>query len=126
MITNRQISALVRQIAEQFSPEQVILFGSYAYGIPTPDSGVDLLIVMPVKGAPVDKAIEIRLAINVPFPLDLLVRTPAQVKTRLKMNDFFMRDIIEQGRTLYDGSHRRVGRKSRRRLQHRTARIARS
>jgi predicted nucleotidyltransferase len=126
MITTRQISALARQIAEQFSPEQVILFGSYAYGTPTPHSDVDLLIIMPVKGEPVDKAIEIRLAIDVTFPVDLLVRTPAQIKTRLKMNDYFMQDIIEKGRKLYDRSDRRVGRKSRRRFQHRAARVARS
>jgi predicted nucleotidyltransferase len=126
MVTDRQISALARQIAEQFSPEQVILFGSYAYGTPTPDSDVDLLIVMPAKGPPVDKAIEIRLAIDVPFSVDLLVRTPAQIKTRLRMNDFFMQDVIEKGRTLYDRSNRRVGRQSRRRPQHGAARTTRS
>ena len=34
-------------IVEKFEPEQVVLFGSYAYGRPTVNSDVDLLRVLP-------------------------------------------------------------------------------
>lgn len=44
--TERDIAEVVAQIVEHFHPQQVVLFGSYAYGTPTPDSDVDLLVVM--------------------------------------------------------------------------------
>ena len=47
MVEMSQIEALSQQIAEQFHPERIILFGSYAYGEPNEDSDVDLLVVMP-------------------------------------------------------------------------------
>lgn len=45
-IPRAAINDVVRQIAEKFNPEKIILFGSYAYGKPTQVSDVDLLVVM--------------------------------------------------------------------------------
>jgi hypothetical protein len=42
------------------------------------------------------------LAARPPFPLDLLVRTPGEVRTRLAMGDTFIRDILQQGKVLYE------------------------
>jgi len=47
VVSMEQIEEFGRRIGEQFKPERVILFGSYAYGTPTPDSDVDLLVIMP-------------------------------------------------------------------------------
>jgi predicted nucleotidyltransferase len=63
------------EIARRFQPERIILFGSYAYGTPTEDSDVDLLVVMPFQGQPITKAIEVRQAIHAGFPMGLLVYT---------------------------------------------------
>jgi predicted nucleotidyltransferase len=49
-ISQRTISSFARQVARQFNPQKIILFGSYAYGKPTEDSDVDILVVMPFKG----------------------------------------------------------------------------
>ena len=106
MVTMKQIEDVGRQIGERFSPERVILFGSYAEGQPTEDSDVDLLVVMRTKGSPVDQSVEIRLAVRPPFPMDLLVRTPEKVRERLDMGDLFMRRILEKGRLLYEAHHR--------------------
>ena len=105
MVEMDRIKSLSRQIAEEFRPERIILFGSYAYGEPTEDSDVDLLVIMPFAGKPVYKAIEIRSKIEARFPLDLIVRTPQQVQERVAMNDWFMREIVEKGRTLYERNH---------------------
>jgi len=43
-ISYQVIDAVVQQVVQQFQPEQVILFGSYAYGQPQPHSDVDLLV----------------------------------------------------------------------------------
>lgn len=102
MVEMDRIKSLSRRIAEEFRPERIILFGSYAYGEPTEDSDVDLLVIMPFVGKPVYKAIEIRSKIEPRFPLDLIVRTPKQVAERVAMDDWFMREIVEKGRTLYE------------------------
>ena len=49
LIPRRTIRKFVAEIVRQFHPEKVILFGSYAYGKPTYDSDVDLLVIMPCE-----------------------------------------------------------------------------
>ncbi|HVS20566.1 MAG TPA: nucleotidyltransferase domain-containing protein [Pyrinomonadaceae bacterium] len=102
----KTIRDLTSQIAREFNPERIILFGSYAYGQPGDDSDVDILVVLPFKEKPVRKAIEIRNRVNPRIPLDLIVRTPEQVAQRVANNDWFMREIIEKGRTLYEADHK--------------------
>ncbi len=100
-VTLRVIRRYARQVAEQFNPDQIILFGSHAYGSLNADSDVDLLVVMPMRN-PLDQALKIRLAISVPFPLDLLVRTPETLKWRLEEGDCFLREIVLRGKVLYE------------------------
>jgi uncharacterized protein len=77
MIQRSEINAYVRRLAQEFHPERVILFGSYAHGKPTDDSDVDLLVIMNHgKRKNVEQAIDIDRRIDYSFPLDLLVRTP--------------------------------------------------
>ncbi len=110
MTTEEQIHNLCEQIVRSFHPQKIVLFGSHAYGSPGPDSDVDLLVIMPFDERPVQQAIEIRSRIDTPLPLDLLVRTPGQVRERLEMGDFFMREITERGKVIYEADHERVDR----------------
>jgi predicted nucleotidyltransferase len=126
MVSMRQIRSVAQRIGREFRPERVILFGSHAYGRPTPDSDVDLLVIMPVRGNPLDKAAEIRRQVRPPFPTDLAVRTPAEVRRRLRWNDFFLKEIIEKGKVLYESAYPRVGGQGRRRLRHRRPRTPRA
>ena len=109
-ITQEQIQEYSDRIAAEFKPERIILFGSYAYGTPTADSDVDLLVVMPFEGDSVYKAVEIRGVVHADFPVDLLVRTPAQVEQRIAWNDWFMREIVEKGKVVYAATHDGVDR----------------
>jgi len=93
------------QLALRFSPEKVILFGSYAYGQPTDDSDVDLLVVMSHTESDIKKASEIRMTLPVTIPIDVLVRSPKKIQERLRMGDFFIREIMEKGKILYAASH---------------------
>jgi predicted nucleotidyltransferase len=106
MITQKQINDFGRRLAREFQPRTVVLFGSYAYGKPSPDSDVDILVVMPLNGNPVDKSVEMRLKLQPRFPLDLLVRTPAKIKERLAMGDDFIKDIFDKGKVLYEAPGR--------------------
>jgi len=109
MIATYQIMRVSDEIARRFKPERIILFGSYAYGTPTEDSDVDLLVVMPFQGRPVAKAIEVQQAIHAGSPMDLLVYTLDYVQQRIAMNDFFIIEITQKGRTLYAADYARVG-----------------
>ncbi len=101
-VTRRQIDAVVQKIVQEFNPEKVILFGSYAYGKPNADSDVDLLVVMESE-RPARRAIRVvKQLLDVPFPMDVLVRTPQETRQRLQINDCFMREIVEQGQVLYE------------------------
>src|SRR5687768_12988753 len=89
----RLIRWFARQVAERFHPEQIILFGSHAYGTPHADSDVDLLVVMPCRNE-LDQAVRIRQAVDYNFPLDLLVRTPDNLAWRLAEGDEFLRGVV--------------------------------
>src|SRR5213080_1917937 len=104
MVEMTKIKDLTSQIARAFNPDKIILFGSHAYGQASSDSDVDILVVLPFKGKPVRKAIEIRNRVNAELPLDLIVRTD-QLADRLAQNDWFIREIVERGRTLYEANH---------------------
>ena len=121
MVSAGSILGLVEQIVEGFRPRQVILFGSYAYGTPDMDSDVDLLVVMPHIGPSHRKATEIRLSVSPQFPMDLLVRTPAQLRAGLAQSDWFVVEVLEKGIVLHDSADRAVGAKSRSRLRRRLA-----
>jgi predicted nucleotidyltransferase len=110
MVEVDNIVELAERIVQQFHPERIILFGSYAYGRPTADSDVDLLVILPFEGHPARKAAEIRTSIRAPFPMDLLVRTPQQVQRRVEQGDFFMREIMEKGKVLYEAPDQGVSR----------------
>jgi uncharacterized protein len=97
-----QMKKLAEQIAREFHPDKIILFGSHAYGRPGPDSDVDLLVITRFRGRPVRQAIAILNKLNVLTPLDLLVRTPEQVQERLALGDQSIREILERDKVMYE------------------------
>ena len=104
LIERKIISDLAHQIAHEFQPERVILFGSYAYGSPKVDSDVDLLVVMSFDGSGGAKALEIMQKLGPRIPLDLVVRRPDAIYQRLVWNDYFLKEIEEKGEVLYEST----------------------
>ena len=81
---------------------RIILFGSYAWGEPDSGSDVDLLVIMPhTDPAPV-AASRIAMAVPHDFALDLIVRSPDEVRKRIANEDWFLREIMERGQVLYE------------------------
>ena len=106
-IPMQAIRAVVKQIAERFQPEKIILFGSYAYGQPKVESDVDLLVVMDTPLRSRQQRLEISRALSPrPFPLDIVIRTPKQLKERVAVGDPFLLEITNRGKVLYE-QHRR-------------------
>jgi predicted nucleotidyltransferase len=96
------IRNVTRQIVQQFHPQKVILFGSYAYGQPTKDSDADLLVVMDTDESPLHMAAEIAAAIEHPFPLDIVVRTPVEFASGVHRRGVFATEVATKGITLYE------------------------
>jgi uncharacterized protein len=100
-----EIKQISEQIAREFQPEKIILFGSYAYGIPREGSDIDLLVIMPFEGRHRAQAVKIHERLDTWLPLELLVRRPEEIAERIEMDDFFIREIVERGKVLYEASH---------------------
>jgi uncharacterized protein len=115
VIPMRVIRRYARAIAQEFQPDKIILFGSYAYGTPHEDSDVDLLVVMPNRNKQ-NQYVRIRMRLTAPFPMDLLVGTPKELKRRLEMGDSFMQTIVSKGKLLYEKVDEELGQKGRARL----------
>jgi predicted nucleotidyltransferase len=104
-----QIDQLIARIAEtigrEYRPQKVILFGSYAHGRPTKDSDIDLFIVKDTSARMVDRFVEVKQLIYDPqlrIPVSPLVYTPQELEERLSMGDDFVREIIREGKVLYE------------------------
>src|SRR5947207_2183128 len=93
----RVIRRFARDVAATFHPEKIILFGSHAYGTPHDDSDVDILVVLPARSQ-LRMAARIELAIDPPFPLDLIVRTPNEMKWRLDEHESFLTEVTTKGK----------------------------
>lgn len=102
------IRAVARQIGERFHPRKVLLFGSHAWGRPSPDSDVDLLVIMDTDENPLHAAGMISAAVDHPFPLDILVMTPARWEAYLKEGATFVTRVADGGRVLYEAGDGRV------------------
>ena len=105
-VTEEILDTIVRRIVAELRPEKIVLFGSYVYGTPSGDSDVDLLVIMETTGRPADRYLAVsRLIRPRPFPLDILVKTPGEITQALEKGDFFIREIVTQGRVLYERSN---------------------
>ena len=102
MVTMPEIESLVNRIAQEFLPDRIILFGSYARGDPQTDSDVDILVILPFEGKPFWKSLEILNRTNPAFPTDLLARRPDDTERRYQQGDPLIRDAIDYGKVLYE------------------------
>jgi predicted nucleotidyltransferase len=96
------IKTMVKRILERFHPEKVILFGSYAKFNAGPDSDVDLLIVMPVRGSRYKKAVEIGAALHdIDIAKDVIVVTPEEFEWRKNVVGTIEWPAAREGQVLY-------------------------
>ncbi|MFC1464524.1 MAG: nucleotidyltransferase domain-containing protein [Candidatus Brachytrichaceae bacterium NZ_4S206] len=93
-------------LVDEFAPQQVILFGSYAYGNPDEHSDVDLLIVKDIVQNAYEDAVAIRMRWaplmkrGKLFSFDLLIEPPEEHEARLRSSGAFYREINERGVSL--------------------------
>ncbi|MBU4491917.1 MAG: nucleotidyltransferase domain-containing protein [Euryarchaeota archaeon] len=110
MISKEKITDIARKIAECFNPEKIIIFGSYAWGKPDRDSDLDLFVIMESKERPIKRAASLRRVLKDRYvPMDILVRTPEELKHRVDIGDPFIKKILRDGQVIYARDSARVG-----------------
>lgn len=98
------IDTIVGRLVEEYQPEKIILFGSYAYGEPDEDSDIDLLIIKDTDAALLDRHVAVRRiarGAHRRIPLGPLVLTPHEIEQRLGVGDQFIAEILNRGEALY-------------------------
>jgi predicted nucleotidyltransferase len=102
MIDEKSILDLRDRIAAEFRPQQIILFGSHANGSAGADSDLDILVVFRRGDSGSKRAAEILRRLNPRIPVDRVVRTIEEIRRRLQASDFFLAEVINHGRVLYE------------------------
>lgn len=97
-----ELEIIVRSLESNYHPEKIILFGSLAEGNAGEGSDVDLLVIKETDKDPWERSEEIDRFIRHYVPADVLVYTPGEIRERLAMNDFFIKEIMEKGKVLYE------------------------
>lgn len=102
-VTEEALAVIVQRLVAALKPHKIIVFGSYIYGAPSPDSDLDLLVMMETKARPVDRYLRVSSLLRPrPFPLDILVKTPEEIEQAFAQGDPFIVEILTQGRVLYE------------------------
>ena len=106
----KTIRGIAQHIAQQFNPERIILFGSYAYGRPTAESDVDLLVVMDKPVDEMETMVEIAKSLPIlTFGVDVIVRSRKTLERRKKLGDWFLREVAQKGKVLYERTDQSIG-----------------
>ncbi len=102
MISRKTITDIAMRIAESLNPEKIILFGSYAWGKPDKDSDLDLFVIMESTERPIKRAASIRRLLKDGYvPMDILVRTPEELRHRVDIGDPIIKKILRDGQVIY-------------------------
>ncbi|MEW5767471.1 MAG: nucleotidyltransferase domain-containing protein [bacterium] len=102
MVTQKQINEITRRIVENFKPEKIILFGSYAHGNPSKDSDLDILIIKNSNVPRYKRGREVRKYLRgLKVAIDLVVYTNDEIQKWDKVKTSFITTVMEKGKVLY-------------------------
>jgi uncharacterized protein len=102
-ISETTIHEVVHRLVNEFNPEQVILFGSYAWGTPSEDSDLDLLVIVPQSDVrPSRRAMRAHRCLRgLLAPMDVLVKTREEMDRFGRVPASLEAEILERGKVLY-------------------------
>lgn len=96
------IRMMIKRIAELFQPEKIILFGSHVRGEASPNSDVDLLVIMRVRGSKREAQLRVREALHdIRVAKDVIVSTPEEFSWRQRVVGTIERQAVREGEVRY-------------------------
>jgi len=99
---NSAIEKIINSLKDNYKPQMIILFGSYANGLHTSGSDVDLLLVKDTDKRPIWRRVDAQLAVKTDLPLDILVYTPDEFDAFIRDKTSFLYQIYSTGKILFD------------------------
>jgi predicted nucleotidyltransferase len=112
VMSKEEIFAIIAETLRRLFGERLVsikVFGSYAAGDETPDSDVDILVVLETaEEGPIGAAAHARAALELPVPVDVIVRTPSQLEERLALGDDFFGHIEANGLEILEATRERM------------------
>jgi len=94
---------VVKRIVQNFNPQKIILFGSYAYGKPHERSDLDILVVMDSNLPRYKRSVLIyRVLADLLIPMDILVYTPQEIEAWKDVPQAFITSILKKGKVIYE------------------------
>lgn len=103
--TEQALAEVTRRIVSAADPESIILFGSHAWGAPTADSDIDLLVILKESDQPAYRRARdlYRTLRGLPLPVELVVRTHAEVARARRVPSSLEHRALRDGRVLHHG-----------------------
>ena len=95
----KEISKITKRLIQFYKPQKIVIFGSSATGKTTGD--IDMLIVKKTKENFFNRMYKVKCIANSDKQFDPIVLTPKEVRERLNLGDFFIKDILTKGKLLY-------------------------
>ena len=97
------ILEITNRLVKEFNPEKIFLFGSHAWGIPTKDSDLDLLVIVSNSDISSSKrsSIAYRCLRDIKYPLDILVKTRKEIERFSQVSLSLEHQILLRGKCLY-------------------------
>jgi predicted nucleotidyltransferase len=102
-LSNATLTEITRRLVATYQPEQVLLFGSHAWGEPDENSDVDLLVVVAASAEPAYRRASAgyRSLFGLGVPCDVWVRTREEVLREAPLATTLTHKILHEGRILH-------------------------
>ena len=97
----KEVNNITSQIKEKYKPDKIILFGSSAKGNVTENSDIDMLIIKDTRKRRVERIRDVLSIVDYDIPFEPVVFTNEELRKRLALNDFFIKNILKEGKILY-------------------------
>ena len=101
--TTEALAEATKRISMALKPEKIFLFGSHAWGLPTPDSDIDLFIIVKDSDQPPYQRSRnvYHFLRGMRAPIEIVVRTNEEVERSKSVVTSLTRKVLEQGKLLY-------------------------
>jgi predicted nucleotidyltransferase len=102
-IPQGMLEEAVERLKAEFQPEEIYLFGSHAWGTPTDDSDVDLMLILQQSDErPIRRDQRAQSCLGrLPFSVDVLVRTRREVNRVREIRGSLTHEVLQKGRKIY-------------------------
>jgi predicted nucleotidyltransferase len=101
-VSRRERMAHVIASLEEYDPQRVILFGSWARGDEDEYSDLDLVIIKETQERFLDRLEKVYELVKPTFAMDVLVYTPQEFAEMQERENPFIEMVMKEGVTIYE------------------------